>query len=65
MVPGADCHCRSGFGIRFAGWRWVGCSDQAYVSGMVVPSRRPEAPEALMRLRSRWGKVLSREGSNV
>jgi hypothetical protein len=66
VVPGADCHCRPGFGIRFAGWRWVGGSDQAYVSGIVVsPSRRPEAPEALMKFRARWGKVLSREGSNV
>jgi len=46
MVPSADCHCRRGFGIRFDGWRWVGGSDQAYVSGMAVPSRTPEEPEA-------------------
>jgi hypothetical protein len=66
VVPGADCHCRPSFGIRFAGWRWVGGSDQAYVSGMVVsPSRRPEAPEAPMKFRVRWEKVLSGESSNV
>jgi hypothetical protein len=46
VVPGADCHCRPSFGIRFAGWRWVGGSDQDHVIGMVVsPSRPPEAPE--------------------
>jgi hypothetical protein len=65
MVPGADCHCCPSFGIRSAGRRWVGGSAQALVSGMVVPTGRPEAPDALMRFGARWGKVLSREGSNV
>jgi hypothetical protein len=64
VVPRADCHCRPSFGFRFAGWRWVGGSDQAYVIGIVAsPSRPPEAPEALNEITSYMGEVLAREAA--